>query len=151
MKFFDIVNIYGLIFAVLLALPHIIYRRRHRIDTGVYQNRAMYYIDRMGRFGSLFLMSFNIGILEKGFTEPKILMERFWLISTAVMTLCYLLIWLMFYKNEKKTTAYALAFISAFIIVFSGILQVKTLLFTFGLVYLAGELYVISRFFQNKT
>ena len=151
MKFFDIVNIYGFIFAVLLALPHILFRRRHRIDTDIYQNKAIYYIDRMGRFGSLFLMSFNIGILEKGFTEPKLLMERFWLISTAVMTLCYLLLWLLFFKNEKKQTAYAIAFLSAFIIVFSGILQVKTLLFTFGLVYLAGELYVISRFFQNKT
>lgn len=151
MKFFDIVNIYGLIFAVLLALPHILYRRRHRIDKEIYTNRAMYYIDRMGRFGSLFLMSFNIGILEKGFTEPKLLMERFWLISTAVLSLCYLLLWAVFFKNESKKTAYALAFLSAFIIVFSGILQVKTLLLTFGIVYLAGELYVISRFFQNKT
>ena len=150
MGFFDIVNVYGLAFAVLLAAPYIFYRRRHKIHTENYPNRAMHYIDRMGRFGSSFLMSFNIGILEKGFTEPKELMQRFWLITTAALVLAYLLLWALFLRRERKGTAYLLVALFTAVVVLSGILQVKTLLFTFGLVYLAGELYVVSRHFQSK-
>lgn len=149
MNFFDIVNIYGLIFDVVLILPHIVYRRSHKINKDIYDNKAMYYIDRMGRYGSLFLMAFHIGVLESGFTEPKALMKAFWLISTAVLCLAYLLLWVLFMKQERRWTANLIVAVSAVIIIFSGILQVNTLLLTAGIIYLAGELYVVSRYFAN--
>ncbi len=127
MDFPNIFNPFGMAFSALLILPHIIYRRRHTIDKEIYTNKAMYYIDRMGRFFSLLLMSFHTGVSERGFTEPKELMERFWIISTAVMLI---------------------AAVSTAVIVFSGILQVNTLLFTAGFIYLAGELYIIKRHFN---
>ena len=55
MRFFDIVNIYGLIIAVIIVAPHIIYVKTHTIDRNKFSNRAMVYIDRTGRFFSLFL------------------------------------------------------------------------------------------------
>ena len=76
MGFFDIVNIRGLIFAVLLALPHALYIRSSFYKKPVHENRAMVYISRIGRFFSFFLMSVNIGVLERGFTSA--LMESFW-------------------------------------------------------------------------
>ena len=148
MDFLSVVNPCGMAFAVVLILPHIFYRRRHRIDKTAYANQGMYYIDRMGRFGSLFLMSFHLGVLERGFTEPKELMMRFWLISTAALLAVYLLLWGMFFKRERKHTAYLIIAVSAVIIVFSGILQVNTLLLTFGFVYLIGELYVVKQHFK---
>ena len=148
MDFLSVVNPCGLAFTAVLILPHIFYRRRHRIDKTAYANQGMYYIDRMGRFGSLFLMSFHLGVLERGFTEPKELMMRFWLISTAALLAVYLLLWGMFFKRERKHTAYLIVAVSAVIIVFSGILQVNTLLFTFGFVYLIGELYVVKQHFK---
>lgn len=148
MGFFDIVNVYGLIIAVMLLVPHIIYVRTHTYDKNKFTNRAMVYIDRTGRFFSLFLMAFNLGVLEQGFTEPKALMERFWMITVGVLTLVYLLLWLLFFKTGSKGVALAITFVSAFIIIFSGIIQVKTLLMTAGIVYLIGELYMFSRFFK---
>ena len=148
MDFLSVVNPCGLAFTAVLIFPHIFYRRRHRIDKTAYANQGMYYIDRMGRFGSLFLMSFHLGVLERGFTEPKELMMRFWLISTAALLAVYLLLWGMFFKRERKHTAYLIVAVSAVIIVFSGILQVNTLLFTFGFVYLIGELYVVKQHFK---
>lgn len=141
----NIFNPYGIVIALLLALPHIIYRRTHKIDRSLYDNRAMYYLDRMARFGCLLLLSFHIGILERGFTEPKELMKRFWLISTAVLLLVYFLLWFFYFKQPRRPLARLIAGVSAFIVVFSGILQVNTLLFTFGIVYFIGELYIISK------
>ena len=147
-SFFDVVNIYGLINAAALAAPHIIYVKTHTYDKSKFTNRAMVYIDRIGRFSSLFLMAFNLGILEQGFTEPQDLMRRFWLITSVSMTLIYLLLWLFFFKTGSKGAALAIVLVSAFIIIFSGILQVKTLLVTAGIVYLIGELYMFSGYFK---
>ena len=98
MGFFDVVNVYGLLFAAVLLVPHIVYMKTHTLDTGVFANRAMVYIDRVGRLASLFLMSFHIGVLELGFTEPQALMRRFWLIVMGVCSVLYALLWLLFFK-----------------------------------------------------
>lgn len=150
MNLFSVINPFGVVFAVLLMLPHIIFRKTRGCDKSVYTNRAMLMIDRIGRFFSLFLMAFNIGVLEKGFPEPKARMERFWVITTAVLVLCYLIAWALFFKNESKLSAYLIISFSAAAVIFSGICQVKTLLFTAGIVYLIGELYLASKFFQIR-
>ena len=149
MGFFDVVNVYGLLFAAVLLVPHIVYMKTHTLDTGVFANRAMVYIDRVGRLASLFLMSFHIGVLELGFTEPQALMRRFWLIVMGVCSVLYALLWLLFFKKETKSCALGIILISSFMVMFSGILQVNTLLLTAGIVYLIGELYLFSRYFRK--
>lgn len=147
MGFFDVVNVYGLLFAVILAVPHIIYARTHNYDLKAINNRAMLYIERTGKYCSLFLMGINIGVLEKGFTAP--IMEVYWLISTSVLTVIYVLVWIVFFKKETKGFAYLLTITAALIVIQSGLLQVKTLLLTAGIVYLIGELYVTSQAFKD--
>lgn len=149
MGFFDVVNVYGLLFAAVLLVPHIVYMKTHTLDTGVFANRAMVYIDRVGRLASLFLMSFHIGVLELGFTEPQALMRRFWLIVMGVCSVLYALLWLLFFKKETKGCALGIILISSFMVMFSGILQVNTLLLTAGIVYLIGELYLFSQYFRK--
>lgn len=147
MGFFDVVNVYGLLFAVILAVPHIVYARTHNYDLNVINNRAMLYIERTGKYCSLFLMGINLGILEKGFTAP--IMETYWLISTTVLTVIYVVLWIVFLKKETKGFAYLLTITAALIVIQSGLLQVKTLLLTGGIVYLIGELYVTSQAFKD--
>ena len=149
MGFFDVVNVYGLLFAAVLLVPHIVYMKTHTLDTGVFANRAMVYIDRVGRLASLFLMLLHIGVLELGFTEPQALMRRFWLIVMGVCSVLYALLWLLFFKKETKGCALGIILISSFMVMFSGILQVNTLLLTAGIVYLIGELYLFSRYFRK--
>lgn len=147
MGFFDVVNVYGLLFAVILAVPHVVYARTHNYDLKVINNRAMLYIERTGKYCSLFLMGINIGVLEQGFTAP--IMEVYWLISTSVLTVIYVVVWIVFFKKETKGFAYLLTITSALIVIQSGLLQVKTLLLTAGIVYLIGELYVTSQAFKD--
>lgn len=149
MDFFSVINIFGLLFNIILTVPHIVYAKTHTYDMAVFDNMAMLYIDRIGRYCSLFLMFVNIGVLESGFTSEY--MKRYWIISSAVLSVIYVLLWLAFFKTEKKFVAYAIIITSALIIIQSGILQVKTLLFTFGIIYLIGELYMVSKFFKSKT
>lgn len=147
MGFFDVVNVYGLLFAVILAVPHIVYTRTHSYDIKAIDNRAMLYIERIGKYCSVFLMGINIGVLEKGFTAP--IMETYWLISTAILTILYVVLWILFFKKETKAIAYLLTITTALIVIQSGLLQVKTLLLTAGIVYLIGELYITSQVFKD--
>lgn len=147
MGFFDVVNVYGLLFAVILAVPHVVYARTHNYDLKIINNRAMLYIERTGKYCSLFLMGINIGVLEQGFTAP--IMEVYWLISTSVLTVIYVVVWIVFFKKETKGFAYLLTITAALIVMQSGLLQVKTLLLTAGIVYLIGELYVTSQAFKD--
>lgn len=147
MGFFDVVNVYGLLFAVILAVPHIVYARTHNYDLKSINNRAMLYIERTGKYCSLFLMGINVGVLEKGFTAP--IMEVYWLISTSVLTVIYVVVWIVFFKKETKGFAYLLTITATLIVIQSGLLQVKTLLLTAGIVYLIGELYVTSQAFKD--
>ena len=147
MGFFDVVNVYGLLFAVILAVPHVVYARTHNYDLRAINNRAMLYIERTGKYCSLFLMGINLGILEKGYTAP--IMETYSLISTAVLTVIYVMLWIVFLKKETKGFAYLLTITAALIVIQSGLLQVKTLLLTAGIVYLIGELYVTSQAFKD--
>lgn len=150
MNLFGVLNIYGLLFAVLLVFPHVFFVKKRGYDKSIFTNRGMVYIDRIGRFFSVFLMAVNIGVLERGFPEPKELMFRFWLITTAVLVAVYLVMWALFFKTGKKLFAYLIIFASAAAVMLSGICQVKTLLLTAGIVYLTGELYMASVYFKSN-
>ena len=72
MDFFstNLFNWYGLAFAIALLVPDIVYIKSNRIDITIFDNRAMLYIERIGKYCSIFLMGINIGVLEGGFTKP---------------------------------------------------------------------------------
>lgn len=144
MGFFDVVNVYGFIFAVILLVPDIWYAKTHEINRGLFDNRAMLYIERIGKYGSLFLMGINIGVLEKGFTAE--IMKSFWLVAVSIMTVICVILWIFCFRRAAKPSAYALTIITALIFMLSGLLQVKTLLLTFGVIYLIGQLYVTKKY-----
>lgn len=148
MGFFDVVNVYGLLFTIILVVPNIVYAKTHNYSLNSIPNRSMLYVERIGKYCSLFLMSINIGILEEGFTSD--VMRTFWLVATFVMIALYLVFWILYFKNETKTLAYALTIVPALIFMLSGLLQVKTLLLTFGIIFLIGQLYVTSKLTKNN-
>ena len=117
MSFLQVINPFGLLFAVLLLLPHILFRGLRTVTKENVPNLGMYWLDRLGRFGSLFL--------------------------TAVLVLVYWLLWILFSKRNNQAAAYGIVAASAAAVMLSGILQVNTLLLTAGVVYLIGELYIV--------
>ena len=67
MDFFstNLFNWYGLAFAIALLVPDIVYIKSNRIDRTIFDNRAMLYIERIGKYCSIFLMGINIGVFYK--------------------------------------------------------------------------------------
>lgn len=150
MDFFstNLFNWYGLVFAIFLLLPDIAYIRNNKIDRTIFDNKAMLYIERIGKYCCIFLMGINIGVLEGGFTKP--IMETFWMISTCVLTVIAAILWLLCFYRFSKLWAYLLTAVTAVIFMMSGLLQVKTLLLTAGVVYLIGQLYVTNKYVKSK-
>lgn len=147
MGFFDVVNVYGLLFAIALLIPDIWYAKTHEINRNIFDNRAMLYIERIGKYCSFFLMGINIGILEKGFTKD--IMKTFWLISVSIMLVLCIVLWILCFRKAAKLASYSLTVMTAIIFMLSGLLQVKTLLLTFGIIYLIGQLHVTRKYLDN--
>ena len=84
-------NVFGLIFVVLLLIPNIIYAVKVKNQQNKCSNRFMNIMEQIGRYGCMFLMVFNIGIAEFGFGSVGafftylfgnvFLMILYWLIS----------------------------------------------------------------------
>lgn len=148
MGFFDVVNVCGLLFAIILLAPHIVYAKTHNYDMSVFDNRGMLLLERIGKYCSLFLMSFHIGILDKGFTSP--VMQKFWFIFSAVMSAAYIAAWILFFKKEGRVLAYVLTVLPAVVFMLSGLLQVNTLLLTFGVVFFIGQIYLTSKYCKKN-
>lgn len=140
MDFLKVFNLYGLLFTFILVVPHIVFARTRSYNLNAVNNRAMLYIERIGKYCGAFLMFVNIGVLENGFLKP--VMETYWFVSTLVLSAVYVVLWIMFFKRQTRAIAYLLTVTAAFIVMQSGLLQQKTLLLTAGIVYLIGELYV---------
>lgn len=147
MNFLNFINVFGLLFSAVLVIPNIIYARSHNYSLDCVDNKAMLYIERIGKYCSLFLMIINIGILEQGFQSE--LMQKFWFIATSVLCVMYILFWISFLQNETYCKINILTIISGIIFILSGLLQLKTLLLTFGIVYLIGQLYVNNKFYKG--
>lgn len=147
MGFFDVVNIYGLLFAIALLIPDIWYAKTHEINRNIFDNRAMLYIERIGKYCGLFLMGINIGILEEGFTKD--IMKTFWLVSISIMIVLCIVLWILCFRRVTRFASYSLTVLTAVIFMLSGLLQVKTLLLTFGVIYLIGQLYVTRKYLDN--
>ena len=60
-------NVFGLVFVVLLLIPNIIYAIKAKNKQNKCINKFMNVIEQIGRYGCMFLMIFNIGIAEFGF------------------------------------------------------------------------------------
>ena len=92
-------------------------------------------------------MSVNIGVLERGFTSA--LMESFWFWFCVAAVTVYLALWVVFLKKSNRLTASLLAAVMSLVVIVSGILQVKTLLMTAGIVLAIGEGYIIKSYFKR--
>lgn len=57
----DWFNYYGLIFVAIILIPNVVYAIKHKDDPpGAYQNKAAVLFERIGRYGCMACMVFNI-------------------------------------------------------------------------------------------
>ena len=114
---------FGLVLVILLLIPNI--------------------LEQIGRYGCMFLMIFNIGIVESGF--PSINAFIIYLVGNTVLMLSYWIIWMLYFNKQTYREQMALAVIPTGIFLLSGITMLHYFLIIFAVIFGIGHIYVTSR------
>lgn len=130
---FGWINVFGLIIVVLLLLPNIIYAVSHKGTNLKSGNRVLHILEQAGRYASMLLMIFNIGILGAGFSSLSVFFV--YGAGNIVLLLAYWLVWMLYFIRPSFWKSMLLAGIPAAIFVLNAITMRHWLLLLSGLVF----------------
>ena len=119
-------NVFGLIFVVLLLIPNIIYAVKVKNQQNKCSNRFMNIMEQIGRYGCMFLMVFNIGIAEFGFGSVGAFFT--YLFGNVFLMILYWLIWMLYFIKQTYFKQILLAVIPTCLFLLSGITMLHYLL-----------------------
>ncbi len=127
-------NIYGLIFIVIIMIPNIIFAVKCKDGfVNKYNNKFVELFEQIGRFGSFIFMIFNIPKTYFGFYFNNGLI--LYLIVDSILVTLYCLIWAICFKKPSVFRALALSIIPSFLFIYSGIMIRSILLIIFSLIF----------------
>lgn len=136
-------NIFGLIFVVLLLIPNIIYARKAKNQENKCTNKFMNTLEQIGRYGCMFLMVFNIGIAEFGFQSVGLFLV--YLLGNTLLMIFYWILWMLYFNKRTYWKKILLAIIPTCLFLLSGITMLHYLLILFGIIFGIGHIYVTSK------
>ena len=139
------INIHGLIIIIIIMIPNIIFAMKENHFKSKYNNKIIEVIERIGRFGSIGLMIFNIPFLNNGyrFTNGRLL----YIFLTSILSIVYCFVWFLYFKIESIKKAMLLAIIPTIIFLLSGIIQGKVLLILLSVLF--GISHIIITYYNN--
>lgn len=137
------INTPGMITVMLMLVPNIVYAFKRRDVENHCSSFAMNLVEQVGRYGSMFLMAFNIGILEAGFGSKTCFLV--WMVSMIVLLLAYWVGWFLYFRNSRPAYALTLAIIPSMIFMLSGMLMRHWLLLPFAVLFAVGHIHVTCR------
>ncbi len=134
------INIFGIIIVVLMLIPNIIYAFKFKGAENKCKNKVVNFLEQIGRYGSMFLMIFNIGMLEFGFSSKLAFLV--WVNVMFLLLIAYWVGWILYFKRPVLKYSMALAIIPSFIFLLSGILLRHYLLVVFAVIFSVGHVHV---------
>lgn len=137
-------NMLGFILMILLMIPNIMYAIKYKGQDNRCTNKAMNLIEQIGRYGSMFLMVFNIGILEYGYMSIKEYLVC--LIGSSILMVCYWMSWITYLKKTTFFISMVLAILPTLLFLLNGIMLRHYLLIASSMIFGFGHIYVT---FQN--
>lgn len=141
-------NVSGLIFMVLLLIPNIIYAVKFQENSTPCPNRAMNILEQIGRYASMLLMVFHIGIAEFGFSSVNAFLC--YLLGNLILLLLYWVIWMMYFIEQSRGKSLALAVIPTLMFLLSGVTLRHILLIISSVVFGIGHIYITYQNSRNK-
>lgn len=114
---FGWLNVFGIIIVVIMLIPNIIYTIKNKCSENKYKNKLVNLIEQLGRYITLILLIFPIGI--NGFKSIYFMLVYF--IVNSILLLLYLLIWIFYFKSKSLFKALLLAIIPTIIFLTCGI------------------------------
>lgn len=140
-------NIFGIIIVLLMLIPNIIYVIRFPGQKNKSENQVMNILEQAGRYASMFLMIFNIGIGEMGFSSLGLFFAYF--LGNAILLLAYWIVWILFFIKRSNGKSIALAVIPTGIFLLSGLTLEYILLIISALVFGIAHIYVTYKNFKE--
>lgn len=114
---FGWINVFGIIIVATMLTPNIIYAIKKKNIENKYNNKLVNIIEQLGRYISLILTIFPIGI--SGFRNVSSML--IYLIVNSILLLLYIIIWIFYYKRQSLLRAMFLAIIPTMIFLICGI------------------------------
>ncbi len=143
------INVLGLIIVLFMLIPNIVYAYKNKNTVNLCDHKIMNIIEQIGRYSSMFLMVFNIGILEFGFASNELFV--LWIIGIVVLLFLYWLFWYFYFKSPRLFFALMLAIIPSCIFIFTGLSMRHWLLVIVGILFSVGHIYVTYQNNSTKT
>lgn len=138
------INLFGLISIVLILVPNIIYAIKLRSkEMKCNCCRSMYILEQIGRYGSMFLMVFNIGIAEFGFASAQHFVA--YLVANATLLLAYFIVYALYFKQQTNWKSMALAIIPSCLFLIDGILLRHFLLVSFAIIFALAHICITRK------
>lgn len=120
----DWFNIYGLAIIAIMMIPNAVYAAKCPDGfENLRENRIIYPLEQVGRFGCFGLMAINIPGTWSGFWFDGAL--TVYIAVNAVLLLIYCGIWVVCFRDNGVSTALALSVIPSVIFLFSGAMIVS--------------------------
>lgn len=133
-------NIFGGIIVLLLLMPNIMYSFKFRNQKNFCTNKLMLVLEQLGRYMSMFLMIFNIGIAEFGF--PSLQAAMFYFVGNIVLLVAYWSGWLLYLSHRTLSVSLFLAICPTLIFLLSGFTTMHILLIISAFLFGIGHIYI---------
>ncbi len=121
------INIFGLIFIVVIMIPNIIFAIKCKDGfANKWKNKFVEMIEQIGRFGCFGFMIINIPGTWFGWWSDEVF--AVYLIVNVILVILYCVIWIICFKKNSIFRALALSIIPSILFLFSGIMSRSVLL-----------------------
>lgn len=125
---------------IIMMVPNIIFAIKNKGIENVCTNKVMNVMEQIGRYTSMFLLIFNVGILEWGFHSNESFVM--WCLMVFLLLMLYLFIWTFYFKSKNYRLALLLAIIPSIIFIISGFFMRHLLLIISGMIFSIGHIYI---------
>lgn len=137
------INIFGLIFVVLMLIPGIICAIKLKNMRTENNNKILYLMDKLGLWGSIAFMVFNIGEFSFGFKSVGAALTYF--IGNALLIVLYWILWMLYFIKLSRLKWTLIAEIPADIFLLSGITTRNYPLIALSVIFRIGHIYSASK------
>lgn len=124
-------------------IPNIIYAVKVKDQKNLCKNKFMNVLEQIGRYGSMFLMVFNIG-LDK-FAFGSVLVFTIYLIGSIVIILAYWVSWILYFRKKTLSRALALAILPTGLFILCGLTLRHYLLLVTAVIFGVGHGKIMNR------
>lgn len=134
-------NIFGLIFIIVIMIPNIVFAVKCKDGfANKWNNKFVEIIEQIGRFGCFIFMIINIPGTYLGWRSDEAF--AVYLMVNAFLVMSYCLIWMVCFRKSSVFRALALSVIPSVLFLFSGIMSRSALLIVSSVLFAPSHIMI---------